>query len=116
MSLSYSDGLSFRRDGDRIQTLGVNFSGKITCKARSGSIEVWHIAPGHVWSGLGRPWNRTPTRLLLVAIGSVDVATIVKECEPGVFWKKKLVEFNDEMLKLSGAAEPGARVAFKKEG
>lgn len=86
-----------RRDDGSILTIdGTHFSGSIKSLGGIGHYEVWHVAPGHVYSGQGRPWRRTSARLLLVK-ASGFVAVVIKECKPSAKWAAKRREFLDEM-------------------
>lgn len=96
MSFGDTWRISFRRVGDEIVTTGISFSGKITIVDACGSHQLWRVAPGMVWSGTGRPWRRTPSRLLIVKV--VDgTAKIVEQCEPGRFYQKKRREMSDRL-------------------
>lgn len=98
-----------------ITTHGTNFSGRVTVLARSKQFRVWRVEPGHVYSGLGRPFNRTSSKLFLIKIED-GLAKIVERCEPGRFWRKKRSEFIEKMLELSGADWPESMAAFQREG
>ncbi len=102
MSFGAPDGwaISFRRIGDTIETTGINFAGKITILDACGSHQLWRVAPGMVWSGMGRPWRRTLSRLLIVKVTS-GTGAIVDECEPGRFYKVKRREMADRLAALS---------------
>lgn len=105
--MSYADSTPFRRlDGGRIETLGVSYSGKIYSIGASWPLEVWHVKPGMLWSGMGRPWRRTAAKLFLVTVTG-DEAKIIKECEPGRFWKARRKEFLAEMARRVGLDDYG---------
>jgi hypothetical protein len=104
---------SFRRVGDEIELDNVSLSGRITVLAQAGTREVWRVAPGKVYAGQGRPWLRTPSRLMIVNI--VDgLAHVERECQPGADWRRKRQDFIDEARELGGSRE--AMAAFKREG
>jgi hypothetical protein len=92
--------ISFRQVGDSIETLGISFSGKIVLLGKRGQFQLWHVKPGMVWSGLGRPWCRTASRLLLVKTDG-DTAKIVKQCEPGAQWRTRRALFLAELASSS---------------
>lgn len=106
--------LDYRRDGDVIKMLGTMFSGKITSIGSAGPWEVWHIASGKVFSGQGRPFRRTPSRLFLVKVDG-QRACVHEDCKPGAFWAAKRQEFLDKMVDKNGG-NPESRAAFGKEG
>ena len=105
---------AFRRiGGDQIEMTGTVLAGRVTVLGMAGEFEVWRVAPGHVYSGQGRPWNRTPSRLLLVRVSGLQ-AHVQDECKPGTRWASKRREFLDEMNDRGGGRE--GLLVFKREG
>jgi len=109
---------AFRRlDGGLIETMGTTFSGRITVLGSFCPWEVWRIAPGKVYAGQGRPFLRTPSRLMLVKVigdGQNLIANLQRECKPGTDWARKRRDFLDEAAMLAGNGEALSR--FKREG
>ena len=93
--------LSFQRSGSLIETLGVHFSGRISVHDFSGDYQLWRIRSGMVYSGQGRPFRATPSRLLLVFVRG-ESAKVIDDVKPGKFWRKKRQELSEKMRILAG--------------